>query len=68
MTESECSGAPTLCEHVKAEPAAPPLVDSAYARGQQWQEEFHNHMTLQCLQLGDIQATGRSEVPDPCCH
>jgi len=55
---------PTLHERVKTEPIAPPLVDSAYACGQQWWEEFHNRMTLQRLWLADIQATGHSKVPD----
>ena len=55
---------PMLHECVKAEPVTPPLVDGAYARGQRWQEEFHNCMTLQRLRLGHIQATSRSEVPD----
>jgi len=38
-------------------------VDSAYAHGQQWWEEFHNCVTLQRLWLADIQATGHSQVP-----
>jgi len=53
-----------LCEHVKTEPVTPPLVDSAYAHGQWWWEEFCNCVTLQRLQLADIQATSRLKVPD----
>ena len=53
-----------LCECVKAEPVAPPMVDSAYACSQQRWEEFCNRVTLQRLRLGDLQATGHMEVPD----
>jgi hypothetical protein len=53
-----------LCEHVKAEPVAPPLVDSAYSRGHQWQEEFHDCVVLQRLRLSDLQADGHTPVPD----
>jgi len=56
--------APMLREHVKTEPVAPPLVDSTYACGQWWREEFCNCVMLQCLRLADIQATSRSKVPD----
>jgi hypothetical protein len=56
--------APTLCERVKTEPVTPPVVDSDYACGQRWLEEFHNCMTLQHLRFADIQPTGRSQVPD----
>jgi hypothetical protein len=56
--------APTLRERVKAEPVAPPLVDSTYAHSQRWWEEFCNCMTLQHLRLGDLQATGHTELPD----
>jgi hypothetical protein len=56
--------APTLCECVKSEPVAPPPVDSAYACGQRWQEEFHDHMVLQRLRLSDLQADGHTPVPD----
>jgi hypothetical protein len=56
--------APTLREHVKSEPVAPPLVDSAYAHGQRWREEFCDRMALQCLRLSDLQADGHMPVPD----
>ena len=55
---------PMLREHVKAEPAAPPLVDSTYAHSQRWREEFHNCVMLQCLQLCNLWATSHMEVPD----
>jgi len=47
--EQLSQSAPMLHERVKSEPVAPPLVDSAYARGQRWWEEFHNRVVLQCL-------------------
>jgi len=53
-----------LCEHVKTEPVTPPLVDSAYAHGQQWWEEFRNCLALQRLRLCDLQANGHTTVPD----
>jgi hypothetical protein len=53
-----------LREHVKSEPVAPPLVDSTYARGQRWQEEFRDHVALQHLRLSDLQADGHTPVPD----
>jgi hypothetical protein len=53
-----------LHERVKAEPVAPPPVDSTYACSQWWQEEFRNHMVLQCLRLSDLQADGHMAVPD----
>jgi hypothetical protein len=56
--------APMLHERVKTEPVAPPLVDSTYACGQWWWEEFCNRVTLQCLRLGDLQADGHTTVPD----
>jgi hypothetical protein len=56
--------APMLCECVKSEPVAPPPVDSAYACGQQWREEFRDHMVLQRLRLSDLQADGHMPVPD----
>jgi hypothetical protein len=56
--------APMLGERVKTEPVAPPPVDSAYARGQWWWEEFRNRVTLQHLRLGDLQADGNTTVPD----
>jgi hypothetical protein len=62
--EQLSQSAPTLRERVKAEPVAPPLVNSTYACGQQWQEEFCNCMTLQRLRLGDLQAASHMEVPD----
>ena len=62
--EQLSQSAPTLCEHVKTEPVAPPLVDSNYAHSQQWQEEFCNCMTLQHLWLADIQATSCLQVLD----
>jgi len=55
---------PMLREHVKAEPVAPPLVDSTYAHSQRWREEFHNCVMLQCLQLCNLWATSHMEVPD----
>jgi hypothetical protein len=55
---------PTLCERVKTEPVAPPPVDSAYARGQRWREEFHNCVMLQRLRLGDLQANSHTTMPD----
>ena len=56
--------APMLREHVKAEPVAPPPVDSANSRGHWWQEGFHNRVVLQRLRLGDLQADGHMTVPD----
>jgi len=53
-----------LREHVKSEPVAPPLVDSMYAHGQQWQEEFRDCVALQRLRLSDLQADGHMPVPD----
>jgi hypothetical protein len=53
-----------LREHIKTEPVAPPPVDSAYARGQRWQEEFRNCVVLQHLRLSDLQADGHTAVPD----
>jgi len=55
---------PTLRECVKTEPVAPPPVDSAYARGQRWREEFCNHVALQRLRLSDLQVDGHTTVPD----
>jgi len=56
--------APTLHECVKSEPVAPPPVDSAYARGQRWREEFRDRVALQRLRLSDLQADGHMPVPD----
>jgi hypothetical protein len=53
-----------LRERVKAEPVAPPMVDSSYACSQQWWEEFCNCVALQCLRLSDLQADGHTAVPD----
>jgi len=55
---------PMLCERVKAEPVTPPLVDSAYSHGHQWQEEFCDCVVLQHLRLSDLQADGHTPVPD----
>jgi len=55
---------PTLRERIKSEPVAPPLVDSAYACGQRWREEFCDRVALQCLRLSDLQADGHTPVPD----
>jgi len=55
---------PMLHEHVKSEPVAPLPVDSAYARGHRWREEFRDHVVLQCLRLSDLQADGHTPVPD----
>ena len=55
---------PMLREHVKSEPVAPPLVDSTYACGQQWREEFHDCVALQRLRLSNLQADGHMPVPD----
>jgi len=59
---------PTLREHVKPEPVAPPVVDSEYYRAQQclawWNKEFHNRVTVQRIRNADIQATGTTKLPD----
>ena len=55
---------PTLCECVKSEPAAPPLVYSTYARSQRGWDEFRDHMALQRLRISDLQADGHMPVPD----
>ena len=55
---------PTLRERVKSEPAAPPPVDSAYARGQRGRDEFRDRVALQCLRISDVQADGHTPVPD----
>ena len=39
-------------------------MDSAYARSQQWREEFRNRVALQRLRLSDLQADGHTPVPD----
>jgi len=39
-------------------------VDSAYACGQQWREEFRDRVALQRLRLSDLQADGHTPVPD----
>jgi hypothetical protein len=60
--------APMLQERVKPEPVAPPVVDSEYYSTQQhlaqWNEEFHNRVTVQCIWNADIQATGATKLPD----
>jgi hypothetical protein len=56
--------APMLCERVKAEPVAPPPVDSAYSRGHQLREEFRDCVVLQHLRLSNLQADGHTPVPD----
>jgi hypothetical protein len=55
---------PTLCEHVKAEPVAPPPVNSAYSCSHQLREEFCDRVALQRLRLSDLQADGHTPVPD----
>jgi hypothetical protein len=62
--EQLSQSAPTLRERVKSEPVAPPPVDSAYACGQRWREEFRNRVALQRLRLSDLQADGHTPVPD----
>jgi len=62
--EQLSQSAPTLRECVKSEPVAPPLVDSAYARGQRWRDEFRDRVALQRLRLRDLQADGHTPVPD----
>jgi hypothetical protein len=39
-------------------------VDSNYAHGQWWQEEFRNCMIIQHIWIADIQATSNSRLPD----
>jgi len=56
--------APMLREWVKSEPAAPPLVDSAYACSQRRRDEFRDRVALQRLRLSDLQADGHMPVPD----
>jgi hypothetical protein len=55
---------PMLCEHVKTELVAPPLVDSDYACAQWWWEEFCNCVNVQHYWLAEIQASGTSQLPD----
>jgi len=62
--EQLSQSAPTLHERVKSEPVAPPPVDSTYARGQRWWEEFRDRVALQRLRLSDLQADGHTPVPD----
>jgi hypothetical protein len=62
--EQLSQSAPTLHERVKSEPAAPPLVDSAYACGQRGRDEFRDRVVLQRLRLSDLQADGHTPVPD----
>jgi hypothetical protein len=60
--------APTLREHVKPEPVAPPVVDSEYYCAQQrlaqWNKEFHNRVMVQRIRNTDIQATSTTKLPD----
>ena len=56
--------APMLQECVKAEPVAPPLVDSANSYGHWWQEDFRDCVALQHLRLSDSQADRHTTVPD----
>ena len=66
--EQLSQSAPTLQERVKTELAVPPVVDSAYACAQQrlaqWNEEFHDRVTVQHLRNADIQATSTMQLPD----
>jgi len=55
---------PTLRERVKSEPAAPPPVDSTYARGQHGWDEFRDRVALQRLRISDLQADGHTPVSD----
>ena len=62
--EQLSQSAPMLHERVKSEPVTPPPVDSAYACGQRWWEEFRDRVALQRLRLSDLQADGHTPVPD----
>jgi hypothetical protein len=64
MQEQLSQSMPMLCEHVKTKSVAPMLVDSNYARAQQWREEFCNCVTVQHFQNADIQASGTLQLPD----